>query len=379
MPPSSSSFLELKAHLAKQEAEFQRKKASGQEAYTKGGVTSRPDKKPTIWARQNKNIAARNARDLEWSMASKPVLDVAREALERKAAQYDKLRRGKTAGLNEKQYESLLIDFDKKAEEEGYDSDSTAEDVDEPSAKDDDPIVEYEDEFGRIRTSRRSEVPRNLMPQKSTEPEENEYVLLMAVFCSSFETKFYADNDPNYFPTFEPSAEKVAEVEAALREESNLATHYDAANEVRARGAGFYQFSKDEATRESQIEDLKKARKETERVRGELGEGQESKPGSEKRKRAIEERKKVIEAKRQKIKESAVEQLIPTLTRQTSSEEANPFKDTEDATPTSKPNQVNAQISQKSKGKPETIVPIPQSADEFLATLELNMMVKRQP
>ena len=26
----------------------------------------------------------------------------------------------------------------------------------------DDPIVEYEDEFGRMRTARRSEIPRNL-------------------------------------------------------------------------------------------------------------------------------------------------------------------------------------------------------------------------
>lgn len=43
MPPSTSSFLELKAHLAKQEAEYKRKKASGQETYIKGGV-QRPDK-----------------------------------------------------------------------------------------------------------------------------------------------------------------------------------------------------------------------------------------------------------------------------------------------------------------------------------------------
>jgi hypothetical protein len=42
----------------------------------------------------------------------------------------------------------------------------------------DDPIVEYEDEFGRMRTARRSEVPRNLQQTVDEEPEqEDEYVL----------------------------------------------------------------------------------------------------------------------------------------------------------------------------------------------------------
>jgi len=42
MPPSTSSFLDLKAQLAKQEAEFAKNKAAG-ETYIKGGV-QRPDK-----------------------------------------------------------------------------------------------------------------------------------------------------------------------------------------------------------------------------------------------------------------------------------------------------------------------------------------------
>lgn len=33
----------------------------------------------------------------------------------------------------------------------------------------DDPIIEYEDEFGRLRTSRRSEVPRHLLPKPQDE------------------------------------------------------------------------------------------------------------------------------------------------------------------------------------------------------------------
>ena len=40
--------------------------------------------------------------------------------------------------------------------------------------QDDDPIVEYEDEFGRIRTARRSEVPRNLRPDPEADVDEDE-------------------------------------------------------------------------------------------------------------------------------------------------------------------------------------------------------------
>jgi hypothetical protein len=39
----------------------------------------------------------------------------------------------------------------------------------------DDPMVEYEDEFGRLRTARRSEVPRNLAPGPEEDgPDEDE-------------------------------------------------------------------------------------------------------------------------------------------------------------------------------------------------------------
>ena len=37
-----------------------------------------------------------------------------------------------------------------------------------------DPIVEYEDEFGRIRTAPRSEVPRNFRPDSEEDVDEDE-------------------------------------------------------------------------------------------------------------------------------------------------------------------------------------------------------------
>lgn len=53
---------------------------------------------------------ARAARDIELEEVSRPTLESARAALERKAQVYEKLRKGKSGGLSEKQYESLLVD-----------------------------------------------------------------------------------------------------------------------------------------------------------------------------------------------------------------------------------------------------------------------------
>ena len=38
----------------------------------------------------------------------------------------------------------------------------------------DDPVIGYEDEFGRIRTAPRSEVPRNLKPVSEDDVDEDE-------------------------------------------------------------------------------------------------------------------------------------------------------------------------------------------------------------
>jgi len=185
--------------------------------------------------------------------------------------------------------------------ERGSDSeDSSESDVDESLTvpkpeREDDPLVEYEDEFGRVRTARRSEVPRHLVNTQPTEeepPEDDPYLL--------------RGGNIGYFPVYEPSAERVAKIEEAAIE-TNPAAHYDASREIRAKGAGFYAFSADEETRARQMEELKNARVETEKVREEVGsgEGSSGKPvnkAMEKRKREIEARRKAVEAKRRKLK-----------------------------------------------------------------------------
>lgn len=52
----------------------------------------------------------RAARDVELEIASKRTFDSAKATLERKAQIYEKLRKGKTGGLSEAQYDALLVD-----------------------------------------------------------------------------------------------------------------------------------------------------------------------------------------------------------------------------------------------------------------------------
>jgi len=66
--------------------------------------------KPTVWARQNKGVKSRASKDIELEEVSRPTIDSARAALERKAKVYEKLRKGKTGGLNDAQYDALLVD-----------------------------------------------------------------------------------------------------------------------------------------------------------------------------------------------------------------------------------------------------------------------------
>jgi Domain of unknown function (DUF4078) len=180
--------------------------------------------------------------------------------------------------------------------------------------------------------------------------------------------------DPvNFFPVYEPSSERVAAIKAAAAEENNpLNQHYDASHEVRAKGAGFYQFSADEETRKKQMEELRQARQETEMTRQELGavdlkagevEGMgEASDGLrsraiEKRKRELEERRKAVEAKRRKFQNGDIPSAVAT----------------QFPAPSSEPTTV---VSTKKAA------PIPDAtssaADSFLAALELDLAMNKR-
>ncbi|KAK0235846.1 hypothetical protein EDD85DRAFT_617666 [Armillaria nabsnona] len=380
---SASSFLDLKAELAKKEGEFSRNAASGKKP-------SKPEKKPTVWARKNKGVNNRAARDIELEAVSKPTLESARAALERKAKIYDKLRKGKSGGLSEKQFDALLVDFDYKPPEWEDDEDDIDESLTVPHAPNDDndPIIEYEDEFGRVRTAPRSEVPRELLPGARTEEvDEDEDIIIR--------------NPVNHFPIYTPSADRVAEIEKMHAEENNpLGVHYDATSEVRAKGAGFYQFSGDEETRQRQMEELRAVREETQATRqgqgavdasvegmvaGGSGAGEGVGKGVEKRKREIEERRRKIEAKRRKLKGEPAVADDPTITataiRKDDEETAVFVAGAPEPEPDTAPDpfaafesqQVTERNRSKDKGKGRS-----DEADAFLASLENDILNRKK-
>ncbi|KAL5526112.1 hypothetical protein ACEPAG_7450 [Sanghuangporus baumii] len=370
---SASSFLDLKAELAKKESEFTKK-------------VPPPEKgKGTVWARTNKGVAARAARDIAALAADRVTAESARAALERKAKIYEKLRKGKTGGLTEAQIDSLLVDFESKSVDDEFSSDSEGADesvkVPKPADDEDDPIIEYEDEFGRVRTARRSEVPRQYMPSAHEEQEHDD-------------DPFVVHNPVDHFPVFEPSAERLAELQKAAEEaDKPLESHYDATREVRAKGAAFYAFSTDEERRQREMDELRKAREETERARRDTG-ALDVKPGEseglatvvgdgeekgketahsramEKRKREIEERRKLVEAKRRKLKGGDKESGAPASAKN-ATERIDPFASAE-ADAIVKSRKSKSRRDQKAPAS----TPSTNSADDFLAALEHDLIAK---
>lgn len=138
------------------------------------------------------------------------------------------------------------------------------------------------------------------------------------------------DNPEGHFPTYVPSEERMEEIAKKYAESNTpLVDRYDSTRENRAKGAGFYQFSADEETRQAQMDALKAAREETEKTRQETGavdirpgemegimregggggeaKGKGASRAMEKRKRELEERRKLVEAKRRKVAEKRAE------------------------------------------------------------------------
>lgn len=198
----------------------------------------------------------------------------------------------------------------------------------------------------------------------------------------------------NHFPTYEPSEERVEQIRAEYAEENNpLNVHYDASAEVRAKGAGFYQFSGDLETRNRQMEESRKIREETERARAEAravdvrpGEVEGMHPGEEastattksrameKRKRELEERRRLLEAKRRKVggKEDAV------AAKPSPAPESGRSTPAAITAPASDPFAALEAQSGNTKGKRKMAEPTFNAADAFLAQLEQDI-IKRKP
>jgi hypothetical protein len=299
---ASSSFLGLKAELA-----AQRKGGSTSKGGSDGkGYLGKGDRKLPAHLRPSPDVLARSLRHDQrqttssWANTPSSQLDAARRALEKKAAIYDKLKSGATGGLDEEALQDSLIDWDRKAyHQDGVSSSASSDEEDDTPIRekgsgsandsDEDPMTEYEDDFGRMRRVRRSRLPRSVLQDRQKQKEEEQDESLISYGPSTS------------FPVYQPGA-NISNSDERMQDgyKRRGGDHFDAQFEKRYRGAGFYQFSQDEETRKRQMEAIKEDRDETERIRRDRNADGKVQSLAERKR---EERRKLVEKTRREIDE----------------------------------------------------------------------------
>ena len=234
--------------------------------------------------------------------------------MEEKARLYASMKRGEyvppSDGRRDKEGEGL-VDFDRKWAERidaggEESSDEISSDEDEREGGGDEEMVEYEDEFGRLRTGTKSEVERETR-KRAAQAHAREELAQSTARPVRPDTLIHGDTIQS--AAFNPDAPIATAMDNLARKRDRSMTppeevHYDASKEVRTKGVGFYQFSKDSEGRKAEMEALGREREETERGRREREERRE------KKKRDVEERRKIIAGKRgEKLAERFLQSL----------------------------------------------------------------------
>lgn len=200
------------------------------------------------------------------------------------------------AGATNKE-EHALVDFDRKwAEKEEVGRDSSSSDPDEDDDPDANELVDYEDEFGRQRHGTKAEVAR-IQRQRNAQSHAIAELQEFSARPAPPPSLIYGDTVQT--GAFNPDTNITSQMETIAKKRDRSMTppdevHYDASKEVRSKGVGFYNFSRDKDGRQREMAALEKEREETERGRKERDER------VEKRKREIEERRRIIGEKREK-------------------------------------------------------------------------------
>lgn len=214
----------------------------------------------------------------------------AKRKMEDKARLYAAMKRGDY--VPKENEAAPLVDFDRKWADnvegkEDYsssDSDDDGEDANE--------VIEYEDEFGRLRHGTRADKER--MERRARRgllgAEELERMSARPsaptnlIYGDAVQAIAFNPDDPD-------------KMEALARKRDRSATppdqkHYDADSEIRTKGVGFFKFSKDEETRTREMKELEEERQRTEQQR------QTREDQKEARRREIEQRRRDMGARR---------------------------------------------------------------------------------
>ncbi|MCJ1473869.1 hypothetical protein MMC13_002522 [Lambiella insularis] len=309
---SSSTSLSFTSHLSSLLAQTTKANATA-------SARPRPSKsrKDDIFTAHNRNSKKRALADLSSDASSQThnadigavdssMLYRSKRKMEEKARLYAAMKRGdyvppssSTTGVNDER--APLVDFDRKWAEEqeagrsAHDSTSSGSDNGD-SEPEDAQMLEYEDEYGRLRRGTRGEAAREERRRKAAAYAKEE-LSNMSARPEAPTNIIYGDTVQS--SAFNPNEPIAAQMEAIARKRDRSATppeevHYDASKEVRTKGVGFYAFSGDKDERRREMENLANERAETERRARERGEKREA------RKREVEERKRLVRVKREK-------------------------------------------------------------------------------
>lgn len=198
-----------------------------------------------------------------------------KKRMEEKVRIYNAMKRGEYVGRDNGYDDRGLVDFDRKWAEKQYEKeDSDVSDTSDGDSDEDEKsneVIEYLDEFGRLRKGTRKEARQEERRRNITEIARKE--------AEQFAARPQAPTNIIYgdavqHQAFNPDrtiAEQMAELAKKRDKEATPPpeTHFDANAEVRTKGTGFYTFSHDAEERRKEMEDLEKVRLETEKVRAE--------------------------------------------------------------------------------------------------------------
>lgn len=231
---NASSGLGLDIELSK----LKEKRKKEKNTYEQTGVkTSRKPLDKNIWNQRNKGLEKRSKFDqsegrVTSTLEEQDAIIESQKSLEKKSKIYENFL--KEGAEFDEMDENQLIDFEQKRWEQ-----PNPTIVDESFISD--PWVEYEDDFGRTRTIRQSELRLIQATEDRASPDlpSDEIIRQQERF----------------------------EWERKRKEEAKGPLFYDADKEHRTRGVGFYKFSGREEERREQMEQLKKIREETDKRR----------------------------------------------------------------------------------------------------------------
>ena len=295
----------------------------------------RPSKsKPDIFSVRNKGSQKRAAADIsddgaftaveqvhkrgaDIGAVDEAVLQRSKRRMAEKARLYAELKRGEYLAESSDEEEgeegrtrartrwaenNSLVDFDRKWAEEEAQREGV-DDEDGGSEQDDGTLVEYEDEFGRTRQGTKAEAAE---AARARDPAADKGEGNRSASASTVPASARPARPENliYGSTVQAAAfnpdDNIAAQMAHLAKRRDRSptppeeTHYDAEGEVRHRGTGFYAFSKDEAARKEEMEELMRTREETMKERSHAASKKTA------REKAKEERRKKIEELRGK-------------------------------------------------------------------------------